>query len=551
MAVIMIAAWLVPLCLVLAAFVRDVRSAGRVPAILLALTLLSGLCLRLAVATPSFLFSLPDAHLFLNRVMQPNLNWHTYQGTGSFLLLSAAAHAMGDPAGAVFAVNALAGTLLGALLYLFVTRLTGRISAGLFAAFLLAFHVPSIRVDTSEQLAPLTMVAALVAWLELLELRDTPSWPRVAVAAIASAAALQFRFDAVVYVGFAFVMACATIPSGQARRVMPALLATIGLTALLALPRILVYSTMPAGKLSDLRYDAGVFLDILVSDRNVFVSLARVLPIHPLLVIAGLVALARRRSWRLLALFIGVTAFAWGFYFNEWTLDLNDALRFQYHTLPVLIAVAAIGADALSSWRPNRGYRAAVSVAIGAAAIGAAAPGWSLLITPTDVDREIAFLDRHVDAVPDNCRLLMLGPAKRPDRGLFGPGILPDWLLRGRTGPEVRFFPGDIDATRGEPCRVAFKGLDCYLRYPDVTLPEEDLARFREAEVRPSVIEFLDTWRSTQAGIPAEREECRALSDRFVLEPIATEIVPPGRPTWAWRPPGDLEIGFYRLLERR
>jgi hypothetical protein len=281
---------------------------------------------------------------------------------------------------------------------------------------------------------------------------------------------------------------------------------------------------------------------LLFSDRSVFVTVPAILPVYPLLLLAGLGALAWRREWRLLAFFSLAVLFA-VLGVHGWTLDLDDALRFQDVSWFPLVAVAGIGADAVARVPASRAGSGLAATALCLAAVSAFVAAWPLLAAPQAFDRSDAFFRRHVTGFPADCRLLLPRSSPRPP---WGPGSWPRSLLEAWPGVEPRFFPEDLAATDPDACRIAFLGIECYVRYPSD-------AEVGEWPADALLFDRIDGWKRDMdgRGLDRERDECRTLKERYVLEPLVTGIVEPGRPTFAWLPPGSLEIGFYRLGAHR
>jgi hypothetical protein len=547
-AAIVLLAWAWPLWRSIRAAALDSRAAGRTYVVALSLIGLLAVSLRLWAFQPTFLFSLPDAYQFLDKVAHPldNAGWHPYH-LGGFVFLGGLARLFGDGPGVIWTTNAIAGALAAVLLFPLVVRLAGQSSAALVASFLLAVHAPSVRVDSSEQLSSLSVLTAIVALLSVAEVARKCSWQAVLSASIALAALTQFRLDAIALCGFA-VLTFFLVPgtTGGFRALRP-LLALLAVSALLVAPRFVsiacaMVREWPSGGGAVDLWSLETTRRLVFSDRSIFLTVPRFVPVYPLLLLAGLGALAWRREWRRLAFFVAGVLFAL-FEVHGWTLDVNDALRFQDITWFLLVVVAGIGADALASLAGSpRRTGIAIGVICAAAALAFVA-AWPVLGAQPAFDRSAALFRRNLPDLPPDCRLLLPRPSPDPP---WGPGHWPSALLTGWHGLAPRYFPEDLASTDSDACRIAFLGVECQLRYP----PDEEV---RQWPANSLFFVLIDKWKhdvDDHGGYP-ERDECRALRDRHVLEPLVTEVIDAGRPSFGWLPSGTMEIGFYRLAAHR
>jgi hypothetical protein len=549
-AAIVMLAWAWPLARSLRGAAGEARAAGRAHAFALAAIVALAAAMRLWVARPTLLFALSDVYPFLEKAANPwgaGGGWHNYHGVGFEVVLSGLLRVFGYDLDVIWAANATIGTLSVAVAYLFVARLTGRPRAGLLAALLLAVHVPSVRVDASEQIASASVLTALVSYVSVLEVATDASRGAAVRAGIAMAAVMQGRMEGALHVLFAILACLARRPREGAWRVPAGLPLAIATAAVGVAPRALVWASFVFGhgdtSAGISLYRLAAFPGNLLHERNTFVSVAGEIPVYPVLAVVGIAAAFLRRDLGAAVLALAASALMACFFLFEWTLDLSDALRYQANAAFLAVALAGYGAEALAGAFRRRSVRAGLVGLVAALACGTVAVAWPLLRDPHPVERSVSFFLEGSDRVPPGCLLLLQRPTDF--LGRYGPGQWPPAFLAGRSGVRVAYYPDDLDSTAGEACRVAFEGLDCRVRYPD---PSEGYDWDRP------VFEWLDAWRldvERRGGFQGERSECRALSDRFDLLPLATATVAPGRPVWAWLPREDVEIGFYRLGARR
>jgi hypothetical protein len=547
-AAVVLIAWTWPILRTLRGAARDAVDVDRNALLFLGFTVLVAAVLRLFVADTVLQFSLPDAYQYLDKVMEPwgpPGQWHLIHGMGGPVLSHGWCRIFGFDLEVIRALNALAGVLSVVLIFPLVNRWTGRPWAGLLAAFLMAVHVPSIRIDASEQASSLSILSALVAFLAILDLVRRGSWQGLVAAGIALAAIAQFRIDSTGLIG-GFVLASLLLPMTRPGTRFPwiRLLGAFAIAAILVIPRLAVLATaIPSqdGLSHGPVYRLDVFMDIFLSRNNTFFATGIAMPMFPFLFLVGIVAVARKRDWRLDA-FLGISILiAWSQYLVEWTLDFSDALRYQAIGWFLMIGIGGVGADFLLALVRSPVYRRYLTAGVMVLACMPLILERSILVEPQPADRSVGFLTRHLAELPDHCQILLPVPeldspdtydSRRPSQ--FFLGDHPTREFRGGRIP--------IPDHAGSTCEVLFKGIDCYQRFP---VGGWDWSR------ETPVYRHLYHWQNDmdeRLTSPYLREHCRLPFQTHELEPIVTEVIPPGRRTWAWLPGEPVEIGLYRLV---
>lgn len=524
---------------------RDLAHQRRAAWVLAAATFVAAV-LRLT-ASPTVLYGLGQAAPHISKLFHPfgaDAHWHAHAGIGGYAFFYALSLLAGKRLATVWIANALLGACCVPAMYLFVRRIADR-EAALCAAWLLAVYVPQIRVDASEQLVTLSVLASLftyVLWLDAYEREDKRRWN---AAGAALAACLCFR-PASIWLGAFAVLLPAWLAVGRKRLPYKGI-ARAGLVALpLSAPRLVVGATAIVQSGRDLTGGQLRFAwPVVTSWRDVFLDSRYSSPVYALVVVTGLVVLAYRRRLRLLAFMLVAIVLTVLLYYNEWTLDENDALRFQAVSWPLLIALAGIGAGAATRLFADTRLRAGISVAIVAAAGAWLLVGKRLLWTPLASDTDLEFFASNLDKVPRRCTLFLQGRLKPGHKPTFDPR----WLLTGR---QVRRFPRGFDGA-GNACRVAYVGVDCYTYAVDDVYDDRKLRMYYRRTDRRPLFTFIDGYKAKfdRKPPPRLRPECALLRQRYRLEPIVETSIRERRGgSRFWRPGGPLKIGFYFLRPR-
>jgi hypothetical protein len=543
-----------PLTRAFSALIRELRTGGARAIIAMLIVWLVAVLLRLVVVNPTFLSNLPDLHMHFERLFSPlgrASTWHHHHGMGGYILHAGLAQIFGKSYQTVWMINGLVGSLAPALLYLVVLKLVADRRVAFLAAALLAVFPPSIRVDASEQFHSLSIALVLLTYFSTLKALERPTLKTWLAAGLAGAAAMHMRAEALPHVFFACVLTIVKIQGmARPRWGLPLVLAILVLSVP-AIPRILTtLQAMMNEGLSAWGASSGVFADLFFSERHVYLNPHLSLPIYPVLTLAGVASLALARSWQLLAFTLVVLVVQSFAYFNEWTFDTNEALRFQAHIWFMQIILAGIGLAWLSRLARNQtiqGLVACMGIAIASLSL---LPARQILLQPQGADQDVLFFAEQLPRLPRDCRLVMLRVSHESTDGYFGPGTRPDWLLEKHGRNLTLSYPEDLDAMDSSgDCHVGYVGIDCYRRYPGDSLDEEQVRKNIHEAGHPILYEIIDSWRSQldRHPPPLMRPECAELFDRFRTEPLVELRVSPSRPTWIWSPDRPITIGFYRM----
>jgi hypothetical protein len=533
------------------ALVAELRLADRWVGFCLVAAVSTGLALR-AAAEPTLLYAPNEAFAHIDKLFWPieSSRWHVHAGTGGYLLVAGLASLFGRSIDIVVALNVAAGGLSILLIYAFSLRaFRDRLTAAL-AATLFALYLPQIRVDASEQLATLTIAYSLLAYVTVLRALDEPSRESFLSAAIAAAAAVQMRPGAILHVAGAGLLYVA-LACGRPRAFARWFWWSLGIFAMLVAPRALVALHATTSSLGGHRLRVDVLWDVFTSWRHVYANPSWSAPVYPALSVLGLAALAATRQLRLLLVLVVVWVLGCLLYFNEWLLDLNDALRFEAPTWFLLVALAGLGLAALV-------HRIQVSLlrkGIITGSIGIAAAwilvGRSLIFTPLVSDQDLQFFSAGLSHFPVECRLYTL-ETRDLRTGYYGPRFRPDWLFRAQARDQPIFpYPEALELPLSQGCHVAYLGAECYRWYIDDRTAPEKIKHFYALVERPPLYALVDDFLTSEdqrARPDAMRPECMAVIERFELEPIVTTDLPPGRSgSRIWSPNHPLKVGFYRL----
>jgi len=545
-----------PIARAFSALVRDLRNGGTGLLVSMLAVWFVAIFLRLVLTEPTFLSNLPDLHMFFERLFSPlgpASSWHHYHGMGGYMLHAGLAHLFGESYQTVIVVNGLLGSLAPLMLYLVTLRLMGDRRAAFIAAVLLAVFPPTIRVDVSEQIHSLSIFIVLITYFSVLEVLDKPTLRSYLAAGIAGAAAMQMRAEAMPHVFFACMLAMLRIRGMARPRWGFPLILGITVLTVAAVPRVVVtlLDYYKLGGLPNWGAGFGVFIDLFLSGRNIYVNPLFSLPVYPLLTLAGIAWLVMVKNWRLLAFFLMFLISHCFLYLCEWTLDINEALRFQTHIWFFDILLAGVGLAWLSRLVENRTVQGALISAGIVFAACSLIPARYLLMQPQPVDQDVLFFERHIDRLPAECRLIMLRASHaESETHYFGPRTWPMWLLKNNNRDDTLAYPGDLDSVDAiGGCWIAHVGIDCYRRYPSDDMSEEQIKEIFFKEGGPFLYEFIDEWHADldRKAPTLLRSECRMLFDRYQLKPFETTTVSPGRKAWIWSPNKPVVVGFYFL----
>lgn len=537
------------------ALVAEVKACPPVVRGMLGAAVVGGVVLRSVVAHPAVLYPLPGAAHMLDRLffpLGPSANWYPHHGMGAAVLNAAFGAVFGPQLEVLFAINIVASSLAIPLLFLFARELTGSRLTAAFAAFVMAFYVPAVRVDVSDQLVALSTMTFLLAGWSVLSALRRPGRDAFLLAGFALAAAAQFRLEMVIHLGALALLVL--LSSARLRQHVPAVFRGLGVFLLLSLPRMIVTgleSLRLAPEAPAWRGD--FFFGVFFSEWNAWLNPTYTAPLLVLLCIVGIVWLLRERRLRESA-FLGVAIVGSVlFCFNEWMLDLGDALRFQANVWPHVAVLAGIGLAGSVERLRHRGAAAAVTAIAVTLPVIWVVPGLPLLREPQPNEVDLQFLQTNGRALPPECNLLVQGEMLSPPGAQGGrvhrTGWRPGWL-GGRTGTDVLpRFPQELPDNPGEACHVAYVGVDCFRWYPDEIVPDREIQEAFLVEDREPLYAMMGRIRERldRDPPPQPRPECAELFDRFEMEPLVTATLPPARPSSVWSPPGDMEIGMYRL----
>lgn len=528
------------------AFIAEWHGASKVVRGIVLAAFLSGAVLRFGVASPSILYTLPDAYFSADRLFFPlgiHSIWHPMHGMGAAVVVASAGLIFGPGFGLLSMVNAAAGFLVIPMAFLFGGRLIGSRLAGAFAAWVLAVHVPTIRVDVSDQAVALSALTFLLAghWV-LTALRERTRWNFVA-AAVAVGAAAQFRMEYLLHLGALalIVVLSARTLKGQGRNVLVAL----GVLLLLAVPRsvtTIIESATNTGFSLGATWRWDVTWELFAGGANFWLNPRFTSPVLVVLVVLGLCWLVTERRFVVALYFVSLIGCMALFCFNEWMLDFNDTLRFQANLFVPFAILSGAGLSGLvRRLRPYEIARPSLAVALVLPLVWVV-PEASLLREKNANDHEVEFLARHGSSVPDSCPILVQGASASGKRS-YRTGWRPGWLV-GREQPLPR-FPEELSRYQDEVCSVVFIGVDCYRWYGDELLSEESMHVAGRAPLRDILRTLNESFDRSPPPLP--RKECAGLFERYAMEPIVTAVVPPARRGSAWEPVTGIEIGMYRL----
>jgi hypothetical protein len=552
MAVITMLFGLWPSWRVFASVLADLRDSPRWQAMLLPSVVAVALIWRLSVE-PTILYAPGEAAPHLSRIFSPlgdDADWHVHAGVGAYVPYFAAAVVAGKTLATIWALNAVLGSLSCVLVFALVRRLDTHRETALAAAAFAALHVPGMRVDASEQVVALANFVSLLAWISVIDAARAPRRSTLFAAAIALAVAIDVRPESILHALSALAFVVIARQRDWPRPSVRSLLVPAAITGLLTAPRLAIGAWAVTSSSADLpKPSLAVTLDVLMSWRHSFADPAVSSPLYSLLVLSGIATFVARRELRKAGYFTVWLVLAWLFYFNEWTLDRNDALRFQATTWPLLLALAGVGAGPLFALR-SPAVRAGLAIT-GLLCLGA----WigvsrTLLFRPLPTDVELGFFLEHIDEIPKECTLLV-HEARGPP-GYYGPKFDPAWA-RELHGVKSRSFPPPPQPDE-QGCRVLFSGVSCFSYHVhDVTDNEALMSAYRQPD-HPPLYAFVDrAHRELSARHPPlPRPECAAISEHWELQPIFVTSVPETRGgSRIWTPPGSYAIGFYRLVAPR